>query len=30
MQHAYALGRADGEDFLERLPHLMDAASHIA
>ncbi|MDR5730735.1 patatin-like phospholipase family protein [Caballeronia sp. LZ025] len=30
MQHAYDLGRADGEDFLERLPHLMDAASHIA
>ncbi|MDR5810463.1 patatin-like phospholipase family protein [Caballeronia sp. LZ019] len=30
MQHAYDLGRADGEDFLERLPRLMQTASHVA
>ena len=30
MQHAYDLGRADGEDFLERLPLLMQTAAHLA
>ncbi|SAK51821.1 patatin-like phospholipase [Caballeronia pedi] len=30
MQHAYDLGRADGEDFLERLPRVMETASHLA
>ncbi|SAK41579.1 patatin-like phospholipase [Caballeronia hypogeia] len=30
MQHAYDLGRADGEDFLERLPRLMETAAHSA
>jgi hypothetical protein len=30
MQHAYDLGRADGGDFLERLPLLMQTASHPA
>jgi len=30
MQHAYDLGRADGEDFLERLPRLLETASHSA
>jgi predicted acylesterase/phospholipase RssA len=30
MQNAYDLGRADGEDFLERLPRLMETASHLA
>ncbi|MDR5832578.1 hypothetical protein QCE83_00005, partial [Caballeronia sp. LZ034LL] len=27
MQHAYDLGRADADDFLERLPRLMETAS---
>jgi predicted acylesterase/phospholipase RssA len=30
MQHAYDLGRMDGDDFLARLPRLMETASHIA
>jgi predicted acylesterase/phospholipase RssA len=30
MQHAYDLGRVDGEDFLERLPRLLETASHVA
>ncbi|SAK40344.1 patatin [Caballeronia catudaia] len=30
MQHAYDLGRADGEDFLERLPRLLKVAEHSA
>lgn len=30
MQHAYDLGRADGEDFLVRLPRLLETASHSA
>ncbi|QSN61353.1 patatin-like phospholipase family protein [Caballeronia sp. M1242] len=30
MEHAYDLGRADGEDFLERLPRLLETASHLA
>ncbi len=30
MQHAYDLGRTDGDDFLERLPRLLETASHIA
>ncbi|KAK43268.1 Patatin [Caballeronia jiangsuensis] len=30
MQHAYDLGRADGEDFLVRLPRLLEIASHSA
>ena len=30
MQHAYDLGRADGDDFLERLPRLMDTAANLA
>jgi predicted patatin/cPLA2 family phospholipase len=30
MQHAYDLGRLDGEDFLERLPRLLETASHVA
>ncbi|MDR5853283.1 patatin-like phospholipase family protein [Caballeronia sp. LZ062] len=29
MEHAYELGRADGEDFLERLPRLLETASHL-
>jgi hypothetical protein len=28
MVHAYNLGRADGETFLERMPDLMEAAAH--
>lgn len=30
MQHAYDLGRADGEDFLERLPRLAELAEHLS
>ncbi|SAK41050.1 patatin-like phospholipase [Caballeronia fortuita] len=30
MQHAYDLGRADGEDFLAQLPRLMETASRSA
>jgi predicted acylesterase/phospholipase RssA len=30
MQHAYDLGRADGHDFLEHLPRLIDTAAHTA
>ncbi|SAL13926.1 patatin-like phospholipase [Caballeronia cordobensis] len=30
MQHAYDLGRADGEDFLERLPRLAEMAEHLS
>ncbi|WP_250532764.1 patatin-like phospholipase family protein [Caballeronia sp. AZ10_KS36] len=30
MEHAYDLGREDGEDFLERLPRLLETASHLA
>lgn len=30
IQHAYDLGRTDGEDFLAHLPRLMETASHIA
>jgi len=29
MQHAFNLGRADGEQFLTRVPELMHAAAHI-
>jgi predicted acylesterase/phospholipase RssA len=29
MQHAYDLGRADADDFLARLPRLMEAAAHV-
>jgi predicted patatin/cPLA2 family phospholipase len=29
MQHAYDLGRADADDFLARLPRLIEAATHI-
>jgi predicted acylesterase/phospholipase RssA len=29
MQHAYDLGRADGEQFLVRVPRPMDAAAHL-
>jgi hypothetical protein len=28
MQHAYNLGRVDGEQFLQRVPELLDAAAH--
>ncbi|SEI49505.1 Patatin-like phospholipase [Paraburkholderia diazotrophica] len=28
MQHAYNLGRIDGEHFLQRIPELLDAAAH--
>jgi hypothetical protein len=28
MQHAYNLGREDGERFLERMPAVMEAAAH--
>ncbi|SAL42900.1 patatin [Caballeronia arvi] len=30
MQHAYDLGRADGEDFLDRAPSLLKAAEHLS
>jgi hypothetical protein len=29
MQHAYNLGRVDGERFLERLPEVLEAAAHV-
>ncbi|WP_322010666.1 patatin-like phospholipase family protein [Paraburkholderia sp. J12] len=29
MQHAYNLGRVDGERFLERLPAVLEAAAHV-
>jgi hypothetical protein len=28
MQHAYNLGRVDGEQFLQRLPEILEAAAH--
>jgi hypothetical protein len=28
MQHAYNLGRADGEQFLQRVPQLLELAVH--
>jgi hypothetical protein len=28
MQHAYNLGRVDGEQFLQRMPELLSAAAH--